>query len=79
MSQSGKLWKDIWVIDLKMSFEKTNSFTKVKWSFQNSDLKLLQFDIRSKCMYRVSKVLKYTIHSEEPWKYIWTIAVEIFF
>ena len=49
-----------------MSLEKTNSFTKVTSPSQNSDLQLLQFDIRSKCMYRVSKVLKHTIHSEEP-------------
>ena len=36
-----------------MSFEKINSFTKVAWPFQNSDLQLLQFDIREKYRYYV--------------------------
>ena len=32
-----------------------------------------------KCKYRVSKAPKHAIHSEEFWKYIWTIAVKIYF
>ena len=70
MNQSGEIWKDIWVVALKMCFEKTISFTKITWSFENSDLQLFRCDIRSKCSYYVSIVLKYTIHSEEPWEYI---------
>ena len=57
------LWKYIWTIAGKTYFTNVISFTKFTWISQNSDLQLLQFDIRSKCMYRVSKVLKHAIHS----------------
>ena len=48
MNDSEETWKGISMIALKMSFEKTNIFTKVMRLFQNSDLQLLQFDIRKK-------------------------------
>ena len=73
------IWGYIWTTAGKICFTNIISFTKVTWSSENSDLQLLQFDIPSKCMNRVSKVLKHTIHSEEPWKYIWTTAIKIFF
>ena len=46
MNQLEEPWKDIWAINLKNFFEKTNSFTKVTLRSQNSDLQLLQFDIQ---------------------------------
>ena len=47
-----------------MTFEKTNSFSKV--TFQNSDLQLLQVDNRSKWIDRVSKGLNHKkMHLED--------------
>ena len=39
---------------MKINFTNVDSFTKVTWSPQNSDLQLLHFDIQQKCMQRVS-------------------------
>ena len=67
------------MIAVKIYFTNIVSFTKVTCPFQNSDLQFLQFDIRSKCMYPVSKVLKHAMHSQEPLKYILKITMKIVF
>ena len=46
MNDSEELWKIFRTIDVKIYIEKINSFNKVTWLFQNSDLQLLQFDIQ---------------------------------
>ena len=63
----------------KIYFTNINSFTKVTWLLQNKYLQLLQFNIGQKGRQRVLQVLNHKTHSEELWKYIWTIGVKIFF
>ena len=71
--------KYIWTIAVKIYFTNINSFTKVTWLLQNKYLQLLQFNIGQKGRQRVLQVLNHKTHSEELWKYIWTIGVKIFF
>ena len=71
--------KYIWTTALRIFFWKYDSFTKVMWLLQNFDLQLHQFDSWKKCRYTVSKALKPKNHGEKPWKYIWTIALKIYF
>ena len=54
LNSSEKLWKYILIRVVKIYFVNIISFTKVMQTLQNSELQLLQFDIRHKCRQRVS-------------------------
>ena len=74
-----KLLRNTSTIVVKMHFTKRNSFTKVTWWLQNSDLPLLQFDVRQKCGQRVSQDVNRKNHTKNIWRYIWTTAGKIWF
>ena len=79
MNSSEKLKDHIWTIAVKIHFTSITSFSKVMWRLQLNDLQLLQFNIWPKCRNLLSEIPKHTIHLEELWKYIWRVAMKIYF